>query len=146
MTGAVGKIAQIRTIGATIPFSSVYAPGVFYPLRAAPNGADGDSIRVPVVVLRGDKFAVGAVGMEVCVGDQIRTDPETVAAIEFVIGGRVGINRASSVIIDTERSVKDGTVDWQRIIMRKLGMWAKTAKLKEPLEIQTNGGVMGIKG
>ena len=27
-----------------------------------------------------------------------------------------------------------------------LGLSAKAVKLKEPLEIQTNGGVMGIKG
>jgi hypothetical protein len=30
--------------------------------------------------------------------------------------------------------------------LSKGGMWARCGELKEPLEIQTNGGVMGIKG
>ena len=48
--------------------------------------------------------------------------------------------------IVSERSVADDHVEIKKIIRRLPGMWAKMAKLKEPLEIQTNGGVLGIKG
>lgn len=88
----------------------------------------------------------GWLGMPVWIGDQIITDKNTVLAIEFIIGGRVGINIDSWVTIVSERSVADSTISVKKIILRKAGMWAKMARLKEPLEIQTNGGVYGIKG
>ena len=88
----------------------------------------------------------GWLGMPVWIGDQIITDKNTVLAIEFIIGGRVGINIDSWVTIVSERSVADSTISVKKIILRKAGMFAKMARLKEPLEIQTNGGVIGIKG
>jgi len=87
------------------------------------------------------------VGMPVSVGDVIETGPETEVAIGFIIGGRVGINRNATVRIAAERSVEDAEFDGTKFLMRKGGMWEKTAKLKEPLEIQYSGGVMGgLKG
>jgi hypothetical protein len=51
------------------------------------------------------------------------------------------------VRIATERSVVDAEFDGTRVLMRKWGMWEKTAKMKEPLEIRYSGGVMGgLKG
>jgi hypothetical protein len=51
------------------------------------------------------------------------------------------------VRIAAERSVEDAEFDGTKFLMRKGGMWEKTAKLKEPLEIQYSGGVMGgLKG
>jgi RHS repeat-associated protein len=82
----------------------------------------------------------------VYMSDVLKTDKNTVFAIEFIIGGRVGVNVNSSVKVNGERSVEDAEFNPYRIILRKGGMWAKTGKLKEPLEIQTNGGVIGIKG
>lgn len=78
--------------------------------------------------------------------DQYRTDEQTVAALSFVLGGRVGINKGSVVEIVSERSVTDKTVTVNKIILRQGGIWAKVAKQTNPLLIQTNGGVMGIKG
>jgi hypothetical protein len=88
----------------------------------------------------------GWLGMPVWIGDQIITDNNTLVAIEFIIGGRVGINKDSWVTIVSERSVADTTIDLKKIILRKAGMLARMYRLKEPLEIQTNGGVFGIKG
>ena len=85
-------------------------------------------------------------GMPVWIGDQIITDKNTGVVIEFVIGGRVGINRDAWVTIVSERSVADTTIDLKKIILRQAGALYKMYRLKEPMEIQTNGGVMGIKG
>lgn len=82
------------------------------------------------------------------VKDHYITDANTVAALEFLIGGRVGINKGSDVEIVDERSVADGKTPVKRIVLKKGGLWVKAdaKQLKQPLEIQTNGGVMGIKG
>ncbi len=77
-------------------------------------------------------------------GDVIGTDGNTVMALEFALGGRVGVNKSSEIEITTERSVNSTTTDALKI--SKGGLWAKCGALKEPLEIQTNGGVIGIKG
>ena len=95
---------------------------------------------------KGQPWYAGFLDMQGQLHDKFKTNATTVAALEFIIGGRVGINKDSEIEIVTERSVADAKVNVKRIILRKGGMWAKTAKLKEPLEIQTNGGVMGIKG
>ena len=58
----------------------------------------------------------------------------------------MGINRDAWVTIVSERSVADTTIDLKKIILRQAGALYKMYRLKEPMEIQTNGGVMGIKG
>ena len=73
--------------------------------------------------------------------DHFSTSGNTLAALEFLIGGRVGINQSTEVAVTTERSV-------QCLTLKKGSLWVKAdAKtLKQPIEIQTNGGTMGIKG
>lgn len=78
------------------------------------------------------------------IDDKIRTDKDTTVAIEFAIGGRVGLRQNSTITITGERSAKSSTV--KKITLEQGGIWAKCDKLKEPMEVQTNGGVMGIKG
>lgn len=78
--------------------------------------------------------------------DHFKTSRDTVAALEFFIGGRVGVNRDTEIEIVTERSVADQNIGTQRIILHNGGLWMKSGKLKKPLEIQTNGGTMAIKG
>ena len=82
------------------------------------------------------------------VHDRYLTDGATIAALEFLIGGRVGINRDTTIEIVNERSVADSNLSVKRIVLKSGSLWVKAdAKtLKQPLEIQTNGGVMGIKG
>lgn len=80
--------------------------------------------------------------------DHYITDQNTVAALEFLIGGRVGINKNTDIEIVNERSVADGKTPVKRVILKNGALWVKadSAKMKERMEIQTNGGVMGIKG
>ncbi|MBS2038417.1 FecR domain-containing protein [bacterium] len=82
------------------------------------------------------------------VKDHYITDKNTVAALEFLIGGRVGINRDTDIEIVNERSIADGKTPTKRIKLKSGSLWIKAdaKSLKQPVEIQTNGGVMGIKG
>lgn len=69
-------------------------------------------------------------------GDVISTDGETVLALEFSIGGRVGVGRNSSIRIVGDRQVEGlgGTTTA-----------TPSSSLDHPLEIQTNGGILGIR-
>jgi hypothetical protein len=82
------------------------------------------------------------------VKDHYITDKNTIAALEFLIGGRVGVNKDTDIEVVNERSVADGKTSVKRIVLKNGSLWVKAdAKaLKQPIEIQTNGGVMGIKG
>jgi hypothetical protein len=82
------------------------------------------------------------------VGDIVYNGTDIVSAIEFFIGGRVGINSSTSVEIVNERSVADYHRSPLRRVMQNATLWqkAEAKTLKQPLEIQTNGGVFGIKG
>lgn len=71
--------------------------------------------------------------------DQLRTDANTMAALELDLGGRVAIRPDSHIEILSERSVKT-------LKVTQGGVWVKCGQMKESLEIQTTGGVMGIKG
>jgi hypothetical protein len=81
------------------------------------------------------------------VQDHFKTSENTLAALEFLIGGRVGINQSTDVEILNERSVVDNQ-EGKRLVLKSGSIWMKAdaKNLKQPLEIQTNGGVMGIRG
>lgn len=81
------------------------------------------------------------------VQDRFKTSRNTLAALEFLIGGRVGINQNTDVEIVNERSVVD-SLEGKRLVLKAGGVWVKAdaKSLKQPLEIQTNGGIMGIRG
>lgn len=82
------------------------------------------------------------------VKDRYITDATTVATLEFLIGGRVGINKNTEIEVINERSVADKNTPVKRFVLKKGAMLIKAdaGTLKQPIEIQTNGGVMGIKG
>lgn len=67
-------------------------------------------------------------------GDIITTDSETVLALEFGIGGRVSVGRNASVRIVGDRQVES-----------LAGTTVVASQLDHPLEIQTNGGILGIR-
>ncbi len=76
-------------------------------------------------------------------GDRVRTDKNTAVALELDLGGRVAIRPSSEIEILDDRHVRDRNERWS---LTKGGVWAKCGQMKESLEIQTTGGVMGIKG
>jgi len=90
------------------------------------------------------------------IGDILETGKDTVAAIEFAIGGRVGINRNTKVEIAGERKVTSSRTGPREVILHEGRMWVNesTRPHQDPtsglppgmLEITTNGGVTGIRG
>lgn len=78
--------------------------------------------------------------------DVFITDANTAAALELDLGGRIAIKQNSQIEIVSERSVKDASKNVKKLKVTKGGVWAKCGQMREPLEIQTTGGVMGIKG
>jgi hypothetical protein len=82
-------------------------------------------------------------------GDIIKTDPNTILAFEFLIGGRVGVNANTEVKLTGERSIEGVNVSAKTHALKIWDLWVSNTSaraLRTPIEIQTNGGTMGIKG
>jgi hypothetical protein len=81
-------------------------------------------------------------------GDVLVTAPGTYAAIEAVTGGRIGIAADRAILVLDQGDVKDITDDGvlRKARIKSLRIWRKFSTRKEPLEIETAGGVFGIKG
>jgi hypothetical protein len=148
MDEPVARILSILSgTGGALPFpNGSHIPGHFYPLGRGQSVSNFPSTSVALVVIRGNTFAVGALNMPLNVRDFIRTGPTCLACLEFLIGGRVGINKGTFIEIVNERSVADGSTSVWQVAMKSGSLWWKQNELKQPIEIQTNGGVMGIKG
>lgn len=105
--------------------------------------------RGEIVVTRGgQKFSITEAG-GLQVGDRITTDRNTVLMIEFSIGGQVGVNANTTIEIVGERSVKDASpFSASRLVKKTASLWVKAdaKRLSQPLEVQTSGGVTGIRG
>jgi hypothetical protein len=58
------------------------------------------------------------------------------------------MNTDTQIVMADERSVVEGKVSTKRAILKEGSIWVKpdARALKRPLEIQTNGGTLGIKG
>jgi len=136
-------------------------PGVYPPLPPAadPNARllSVASVRpggVPrVYVTRAGKTYLAGPDATFEKGDRIRTDGNTILALEFFIGGRVGVGRNTEVEIVNERGVAENRpvsliLDGGKLTV-ELVKDTLTLPLGQPqwdLEIQTNGGTTGIKG
>ena len=149
----VGRIMHVKLVSGAPQYSFGYSStvGQFHAIQTGGDGAlQGEAFPVPGVILRAasdyNHFSVAQIGQTVELNDIIKTAPDAILALEFAIGGRVGVNKDSAVKVTSERSVSDCDVTLYRSVMRKFGLFSKIARLKEPLEIQTNGGVLGIKG
>ena len=95
---------------------------------------------------RDGAWQTATVGTQLHIDDKLRTDDNTTAALEFSIGGRAGLRQGSEVKFTHERQVEGVGPVLSGVKLTQGGIWMKCDKLKEPMEIQTNGGVMGIKG
>lgn len=112
-------------------------------LRGAPAGTDALPPRIWVRRERATDWHEGYLGQELRLGDEIKTSENTYAAIQFVIGGRAGINRDSSVRITSERSVGDSQFNVKRVILRKGSLLDRVERQMAPLEITPSGGLLG---
>jgi hypothetical protein len=81
-------------------------------------------------------------------GDVIWLEGKGQVAIEFITGGRAGFVGDRAILVLSENQVKDITNGpaYERPLKTALHVWKKISQRKEPLEVETAGGVMGIKG
>lgn len=86
------------------------------------------------------------IGTDLRPGDRVVTDKNSVAALEFALGGRAAVRPDSQIEVTGERSVDALDPKRSGFKLTKGGIWAKCGQMQESLEIQTSGGVMGIKG
>jgi predicted heme/steroid binding protein len=94
-------------------------------------------------------FEVASVGSPIYVGDTILTTQGTVGAIQFVLGGRVGINSDDGINVVNERSATEVNSTLDNVVNGTItpsGVIQHLKQMSQPVLIQTNGGVMGIKG
>lgn len=102
-----------------------------------------------LTVTRNGKRYTAGVDSTLQKGDIVTTGPDTVASMEFLIGGRVGINKGTSVEVVSARGVADYGLSLKRTILKNAALWFEgrdAQDLKRNIYIQTNGGVMGIRG
>ena len=77
--------------------------------------------------------------MKTYLKERMKTDEDTTATIEFLVGGRAVIAPGTEVEITTP---KDTTI----LNIKSGSVWAKFDKQDKEFQIQTAGGVMGIEG
>ena len=119
--GPVGKIIQIKQL--KIDLNDQQGRYDALMVNAVTDGFFKSARPAPVIIWAGEPWKPGItvvhnrggyqfaepgwLGMPVWIGDGLITGLNTVVAVEFVIGGRVGINRDSWIKVATERSVAD---------------------------------------
>ena len=142
----VARIMNMLVFNGTKMVPPELQNGKFQPI-AVNTSQGGQSYVAPAVVIRGSgalaSVSVAHENQLLCIGDFVRTGPDTLMTIEFLIGGRAGVNRGTIVEISSERSVSDGANGFWRLLGKNIGIHLKGRK--RPLEIQTNGGTT-IKG
>jgi RHS repeat-associated protein len=80
-------------------------------------------------------------------GDKVRSDIDTLVALEFPTGGRVGINRSTTIEVISGAEIREiDRIAQERFEIKSKRIWRKLSTRKEPLEVETAGGVFGIKG
>jgi len=135
---------------ATLPVEDIVNPdllvGHIGQIVGGTGGAPGSSSDVSVKRYYGTTIQPLHVSDALYVGDEIYTGNDTVASFTFLLGGQIGINRASHVMVTSQRTITEKYALLSHQIRRYLSIMMHVATQKTPLLIQTNGGVMGVKG
>jgi ferric-dicitrate binding protein FerR (iron transport regulator) len=77
--------------------------------------------------------------------DHLKTDASSVAALEFVVGGRIGLNKGTEVEITGSREATDVNKGTQ-LKLTSGSLWAKMSKQKDTFRIATPSCTIGIRG
>lgn len=133
-------VARIMSVQSTVTYhaQSQFKANQFYPLSRTPLG-NFKTLRVGAIVIRGGTFAIATQNLLLCIGDIVRTSSDTIALIEFLIGGRLSVNRGAEYKIINDRAGSQYTTP-------NIGHNTVLTGGRTVIEIQTNGGVFGIKG
>jgi hypothetical protein len=81
-------------------------------------------------------------------GDVIWLEGKGAASIEFITGGRTGFVGDRAILILNENQVEDITSEGPlaKPLRRSERIWKMVSERQDPLEVETAGGVFGIKG
>jgi hypothetical protein len=94
-------------------------------------------------------YITGRVNMPNYVMDLLETDGDTVAAIEFIDGSQLGINKNTSIEIvsatDAQDITKRGFVE--KVVLKSGTMWAKiSGRESRGFKVETGKGIIGVRG
>jgi hypothetical protein len=121
-------------------------------IEAKDSSSSAHAVGTPIKleVKRYDTHAIVPlrVGDSVYVGDEIYTGKTTVAALEFLLGGKVGINSGQHVKVSSERSIDSIGGTLYDILKHKIRIIEDVEHREGPqrVQIQTSGGILSIKG
>jgi len=142
--------AALAAIAVVFSFCAAFAPMM---ARAAENPqpiASVVAIDGSLSVLRapGDKWFAGFVQMPDYVHDHLKTDDKSLAALEFKVGGKIGINKGTEIELVGPREAADVTKrgTFEKLVLKSGTVWAKFARQHEQFKIQTESTVIGIRG
>ncbi len=84
-------------------------------------------------------------GDAIYVGDELLVDANTASDVQFVLGGATALRPGVIVRVQDERHtvVESGG---ETLLTQKINLFINVSHQKETVQIQTNGGVIGVKG
>jgi hypothetical protein len=84
-------------------------------------------------------------GDAIFVGDELLVDPNTASDVQFVLGGAAALQPGVIVRVQDERHtvLESGG---ETLLTQKINLIINVSHQKETIQIQTNGGVIGVKG
>ena len=84
-------------------------------------------------------------GDAIFVGDELLVDPNTASDVQFVLGGATALQPGAIVRVQDERHtvLESGG---ETLLTQKINLFINVSHQKETIQIQTNGGVIGVKG
>jgi len=85
----------------------------------------------------------GYIGMPIFQNDHIKSEQESACCIEFLIGYRAIVGKGYEIVVTGHRTIEHVG---NQTVGKALRLWQKIDKQKSQLQIQTNGGVIGIEG
>jgi hypothetical protein len=79
--------------------------------------------------------------------DHLRTDDKSVAALDMLVGGRIGIDKGTEIYLDQEgKATEVGSATNQTLVLKSGSVWCKFQKQDHPFRIKTDNTTVSIKG
>lgn len=120
-----------------------------------PSGTASDGRVASVTAIEGSlsvqrqgqpRWYGGYVKMPDFVRDRLKTDTQSMAALDFVTGGRVGLGKGSEIEIQGDGQIQHATGAAQVVVLNGGTMWAKFSPQEKPFQVRTKTAVMAVKG